>query len=122
MAAGNRVIGREEEVVGLVRGDPSGESLWVLINHVCLGKISSRFLLPYLLQRNENAFLAFSYLSQTLRDESITFLADSDEAIDCLVEELSRGGPLQAHALRIVCNMLGENREYWRLFYGSHLL
>ncbi len=91
----------------MVRGDGSGESLWVLINHVCLGKISSRYLIPYLLQRNENAFLAFSYLSQFLRDESITFLADCDEAVDCLVEEMSRKGPLQMHALKIICNMLG---------------
>jgi hypothetical protein len=52
----------------------------------------------------------------------VTVLAESDEAIDCLVGAMGESGKLGVLALKIISNMLGENQEYWRLFWGSKVL
>jgi hypothetical protein len=62
VAAGNKVIGSEEDVLGLLTMVKL-EALWVLVNHTYEQKISSRHLLPFLLAREEIAFLAFSELT-----------------------------------------------------------
>lgn len=32
IVAGNKIIGREQDILGIVEGDP--QQLWVLVNHV----------------------------------------------------------------------------------------
>jgi hypothetical protein len=46
MAAGNKIIGRESEIMRIVERDPN--QLWILINHIYEKKISLRVLLQFL--------------------------------------------------------------------------
>jgi hypothetical protein len=57
VAAGNRILGREKDVVAMVEEDEG--TLWVLFNHVFSEKISYQALLPYILRVNPIAFRAF---------------------------------------------------------------
>jgi len=42
-----------------------------------------------------------------MHDDSIMFLAESDDAIDCLMEAIDTPGPLCTLAVKIISNMLG---------------
>jgi hypothetical protein len=42
-----------------------------------------------------------------MHDDSIMLLAESDEAIDCLMEVMDTPGPLCKLAVKIISNMLG---------------
>ena len=77
MAAGNKILGKQEDVLKLV-GESNLECLWVLINHTYENKIHSRYMLPFLLAKHELAFKTFSELTANMRDESIMILAESD--------------------------------------------
>jgi hypothetical protein len=57
IAAGNRIIGKQDEILGLAEEDEG--NLWVLFNHVISEKISYQRLLPYILKLNPIAFRAF---------------------------------------------------------------
>ncbi len=74
IAAGNKVLGREEDVLGLVQGQLDTELLWVLINHVYETKISCRYLFPFFLRKNKLAFKAFSELTNKIGDLSTIIL------------------------------------------------
>jgi hypothetical protein len=45
IAAGNKIIGKEVEILKIVENDP--QQLWVLINHIYEKKISFKALLKY---------------------------------------------------------------------------
>ena len=105
----------------LVR-DNNVEYMWVLINHCYENKISSVYMLPFFLMRNEQAFKAFAQLTGNMRDKSIEVLADSDEAMDCIMSVLEGPGILCKLALQIVSNMLGEGEGHWKYFYYNKLL
>lgn len=57
IAAGNRIIGKQDEILALAEEDEA--NLWVLFNHVISEKISYQRLLPYILKLNPIAFRAF---------------------------------------------------------------
>ena len=57
-----------------------------------------------------------------MHDDSIMLLAESDEAIDCLMEVMDTPGPLCKLAVKIISNMLGEGEGHWKLFFHSKLL
>lgn len=120
IAAGNKILGREEDVLELV-SHTHGEFLWILINHVYEGKISCRYLLPSMLALNPQAFKAFSELTNNVGDDSIALLTESDPAIDCLMAALDNPA-LCRLALEVMCNLLGEGEGHWKLFVGCKLL
>lgn len=51
VAAGNKILGKEEDVLFLVK-DNNPQFLWVLINHAYESKISSRYMMPFFLAKN----------------------------------------------------------------------
>ena len=57
IAAGNRIIGKQDEILGLAEEEEG--NLWVLFNHVISEKICYQKLLPYILKLNPIAFRAF---------------------------------------------------------------
>lgn len=46
IAAGNKIIGREADIVQIVEADP--KQLWVLVNHILDKKIPFKTLMPYI--------------------------------------------------------------------------
>ncbi len=66
IAAGNRVIGREQDVLRIVENDP--RQLWVLINHIYDKKVSFRPLLKYILDGHELAFKTLYELTNNKED------------------------------------------------------
>lgn len=75
IAAGNKILGREEDVLKILAQNP--EDLWVLVNHVYENKIDCKRLFPYILQRRELAFKAIYELSNSKGDECISSLIDN---------------------------------------------
>jgi hypothetical protein len=71
IAAGNLVIGQEQEVLEMVKEDE--EAVWVLLNHVLNEKISYQALLPYILRFNLRAIRTFYELSNDHRHECIAW-------------------------------------------------
>lgn len=110
IAAGNRVIGREKDILGLVEEEEG--SLWVLFNHIFSEKISYQALLPYILRVNQVAFHAFYEFSNIKGHESIGWFFENEEVVGALMRGLqSQVAELRNHALRICGNVLGEERE-----------
>ena len=56
IAAGNKILGREKDILNLVHNSP--QDLWVLVNHVYENKISCKHLFPYVIGKHELAFKA----------------------------------------------------------------
>jgi hypothetical protein len=54
IAAGNRIIGKQDEILGLAEEDEG--NLWVLFNHVISEKICDLRILRYVLKLNPIAF------------------------------------------------------------------
>ena len=106
VAAGNKILGKEEDILGLLQ-DNNTEYLWVLINHTYESRISSRYMMPFFLAKKDLAFKTFSELTGNMHDDSIMILAESDEAIDCLMSVMDTPGPLCKSAIKIISNMLG---------------
>ena len=52
VSAGNKVIGKQEDIIKLI-DEKDTQFLWVLINHNHENKISSQYLLPFLLMKLE---------------------------------------------------------------------
>jgi hypothetical protein len=71
VAAGNRIIGKEKDVLFMVEQDE--DAIWVLFNHVFSEKISYQALLPYIKKVNPVAFRAFYELSNVNGHESIAW-------------------------------------------------
>jgi hypothetical protein len=72
MAAGNRVIGREQDVLRIVENDP--RQLWVLVNHIYDKKVSFRPLLKYMQGGHEMAFKTLYELTNNKEDEAVAAL------------------------------------------------
>ena len=79
-------------------------------------------MLPFFLMKTELAFKTFAQLTGNMRDKSIEVLADSENAMDCIMNVIDSPGPLCKLALQIVSNMLGEGEGYWKYFYYGKLL
>lgn len=109
IAAGNRILGREKEVVGMVEEDEG--ALWVLFNHVFSEKISYQTLLPYVLKVHPVAFRAFYELSNVNGQESIAWFFDNEDVVAALMSGLeSADAEVRNLTLRIFGNVLGEEQ------------
>jgi hypothetical protein len=74
IAAGNKVIGREQDILTIVETDP--KQLWVLVNHIYDKKISFKPLLKYLPGDHEIAFKTFYELSNSKEEEVVQAIID----------------------------------------------
>lgn len=74
IAAGNKVIGREQDILKIVETDP--KQLWVMVNHIYDKKISFKPLLKYLPGNHEIVFKTFYELSNSKEDEVIQAIID----------------------------------------------
>lgn len=64
ITAGNKIIGKEQEILNIVKKDP--KQLWVLANHIYDNKISYRQLFPFILAYEELAFKTLFELTLTV--------------------------------------------------------
>ena len=108
IAAGNRILGREKDVVWMVEEDEG--ALWVLFNHVISEKASYQALLPYVLKVNPVAFRAFYEFSNVNGQESIAWFFENEEVVAALMSGLdSADAEVRNLTLRIFGNVLGED-------------
>ena len=79
IAAGNKVIGREQDVLKIVETDP--KQLWVLVNHIYDKKISFKPLIKYLPGSHEIVFKTLYELSNSKEDEVIQAIVDDEPTL-----------------------------------------
>ena len=86
ISAGNRVIGREKDIMELVNKSP--EAVWVLCNHVIYERIHFKHLFPYLVNGVEFAYRIVYLLSNISKHECLPALIDCDPALDAILNGL----------------------------------
>jgi hypothetical protein len=121
MAAGNRVIGREQDVLRIVEGDP--RQLWVLVNHIYDKKVSFRPLLKYMQAGHELAFKTLYELTNNKEDEAVGTLVADEPSLACLVQALQADSQeIKKYAIRILGNIAADQPDHVETLHREALL
>jgi hypothetical protein len=121
IAAGNKVIGREQDIIKIVETDP--KQLWVLVNHIYDKKISFKPLLKYLPDSHEIVFKTLYELSNNKEDETILAMVEDEAVLECIVHSLhSKEEEVKKYAIRIIGNIVADHSEHANTLHRYNLL
>jgi hypothetical protein len=121
IAAGNKVIGRESDILKIVEADP--RQLWVLINHIYDKKVSFKPLLKYLEGDHEIVFKTLYELTNNKEDEAIQALVSDEIVLESIIGALhSKQEEIKKYAIRIIGNIVAEQNEHTDTLHRYKLL